>query len=100
MIITQTHQTAKNITIFTLGTEQVQALTDILCSGYVVIAMKPVHQLQIRQIVHNAQLGSPPTIPPSYIRVCAVVWKCRKAQTDTHVRDQYTFCVVYDSHEM
>jgi len=35
------------------GIEQVQALADILRLGYVVIATKPVHQLQIRQIVHN-----------------------------------------------
>jgi len=30
-----------------------QALADISRSGYVVIATKPVHRLQIRPIVHN-----------------------------------------------
>jgi len=35
------------------GVEPVQALTDISRSGYVVIATKPVHRLQIRSIVHN-----------------------------------------------
>jgi len=39
----------------------VQALADILRSGYVVIATKPVHRLQIRPIVPN--YGAPPTIP-------------------------------------
>jgi len=33
--------------------ERVQALADILRSGYVVIATKPVHRLKIRPIVHN-----------------------------------------------
>jgi len=35
------------------GLQRVQALADISCSGYVVIATKPVHRLQIRPIVHN-----------------------------------------------
>jgi len=53
---------------------------------YVVIAMKPVHQLQIHPIVHNQR--APPTIPPSYIRVCAVVCECGEEWTDrqTHRR--------------
>ena len=48
-------------------------------------------------------------MPPSYIRVCAVVWAygCGQTdrQTDTHTqrhtdaRDHNTFCVVYDSHK-
>jgi len=33
---------------------------------------------------NSAQLGAPPTIPPSYIRVCAVLWECGKGQTDRH----------------
>ena len=34
---------------------------------------------------NSAQLGgTPPTIPPSYIRVRAVVWKCGEGQTHTH----------------
>jgi len=39
---------------------------------YVVIATKPVDRLQIRPVVHN--YGAPPTIPPTYIPVPAVVW--------------------------
>jgi len=46
---------------------------------YVVIAMKPVHRLQICPIVHNYRAS--PTIPPSYIRICAVVWECGKGET-------------------
>ena len=68
---------------------------------YVVVATKPVHRLQIRQIVHNQR--APRTIPPSYIRVHAVVWECGEGQTDrqtdTHRRpwfsDQYTFRLGY-----
>jgi len=45
-----------------------------------------------------------PTIPPSYIRVRAVVWECGEGQTDrethTDARDHYTFRDVYDSREM
>jgi len=26
---------------------------------------------------------APPTIPPTYIRLCAVVWECGEGQTDT-----------------
>jgi len=35
------------------GIERVHALVDISSSRYVVIAIKPVHQLQIRPTVHN-----------------------------------------------
>jgi len=48
---------------------------------YVVIAMKPVHRLQIRRIVHNYR--APPTIPSTNIWVHAVVWECSKGQTNT-----------------
>jgi len=41
---------------------------------YVVIATKPMHRL------HNYR--APPTIPPTYIWVCAVVWDWGKGQTD------------------
>ena len=52
--------------------------------------------------LNSAQLGGTPTIPPSYIRVRAVVRECGKGQTDRHTdaRDQYTSRVVYDSREM
>ena len=46
---------------------------------YVAIAMKPVHQLQIRPIVHN---GTKLQVP-SCIRVRVVVWECGEGQTDT-----------------
>jgi len=56
---------------------------------------------------NSAQLGAPPTIPPSYIRVCAVVRECGEGQTDRQTdtqtavtTDDYTFRVVYDSREM
>jgi len=50
-----------------------------------------VHRLKIRPIVHNQE--APPTIPPSYIRVRAVMWTCGEGQTqtDTDASDQYTF---------
>ena len=59
----------------------------------VTIATQPVHQLQIRPIVHN--WGASPTTPPSYIRVRAIVWACgcgqtrrqTHRQTHTDVRD-------------
>jgi len=60
---------------------------------------------------NSAQVGSTPTIPPSYIRVLAVVWVCgegQKTHTQTHRQththtdghEHYTFLVVYDSREM
>ena len=54
----------------TPGIERVQALADIPRSGYVVIATKPVHRLQIRPIVYN--YGGPLTIPPAYILIRGV----------------------------
>ena len=53
---------------------------------YVVIATKPVHRLQIRPIMHNYK--EPPTIPPTYTRVRAVVWECGERQTDTQPHRQ------------
>jgi len=47
----------------------------------VVVATKSVHRLQIRPIVHDWR--APPTIPPSYVRVHAVVWEWGRRQTDT-----------------
>jgi len=53
---------------------------------------------------NSAQIGGIPTIPPSYIRVRAIVWACGRGQTDRHTqrdeRDHNTFRVVYDSREM
>jgi len=49
-----------------------------------------MYRLQIYQIVNNKR--APLTIPPSYIRVCAVVWACSKGQTDiqTHIQTRVT----------
>jgi len=38
---------------FKPGIERVQTLADISRSHYVVIATKPMHELQIRPVVHN-----------------------------------------------
>jgi len=54
-----------------------------LGSRYVVIATQPVPRLQIRPIVHNAQLGGSLYHAPSYIRVRAVLWAYGREQTDT-----------------
>jgi len=40
-----------------------------------------MHQLQIRPIVHNAQLGGTPYHSPTYSCVRAVVWECGEGQT-------------------
>ena len=47
---------------------------------YAVIAIKSA---PIANPPNSAQLESTPTIPPSYIQVCAVVWECLEGQTDT-----------------
>jgi len=53
---------------------------------YVIIETKPVHRLQICPTLHNYR--APTTIPPSYIRVCAVMWECGEGQTDTQTDTQ------------
>ena len=73
---------------------------------YTVMCMdcKSARRIVVISIIANppnsAQLGGTPTIPPSYIRVRAVVWECGRGQTHTDARDQYTFCVVYDARKM
>ena len=83
-------------------TECVQALTDVSRSALCYHGNESVHRLQIRPIMHKQT--APPTIPPSYIRVRAVMWECGEEQTDRHSdgRDQYTFCLAlgYASREM
>ena len=54
----------------------------------VVIATKSMHRLQIHPIVHNQR--APPTIPPSYIQVHAVVWECGEGQTETDTQTAVT----------
>jgi len=81
--------------------KRVQALADISCSALC------CHSNETRAPIANppnsAQLEDTPTIPPTYIRVRAVVWAVgmrRGTDTQTDTRDQYTFRVVYDSREM
>jgi len=51
-------------------------------------------------------MGAASTMPPSYIRVRAVVWAYGRGQSDRHTdthtdaRDHNTFGVVYDSRKM
>jgi len=72
--------------------------------SYAVTATKPIHRLQIHQTAHNYRAR--PIIPPTYIRVRAVVWECGEGQRDIHTdrytdgRDQYTFRRGYASREM
>jgi len=64
-----------------------------------------MHRLQIR-INNNAEQEAPPTTPPTYIRVRAVLWECGKGQRDTETdrhtdgRGQYTFHLGYVSRQM
>jgi len=44
-------------------------------------------------------MGAPPTIPPSYIWVRAVVWECGEGQTDTHTQTRVT-TILYISHRL
>jgi len=61
------------------GIERVQALTDIshlaLCCP-----SNETHAL-IANLPNSTQLEGPPTIPPTYIQVRAVVWECGEGQT-------------------
>jgi len=59
--------------------------------------MQPMHQFQIRPIVHNK--GHP--IPfPSYIRIRAIVWACGPGQTDRHTQRQTRAWRQYISHHL
>jgi len=60
------------------GIERVQALADISHSALY------CHSNEITNPPNSAQLEGTPTIPPTYIRVCAVVWECGEGQTDRH----------------
>ena len=67
---------------------RLQALADISRSALC------CHSNETRAAIENpsnsAQLEGTPTIPPSYIRVCAVVWKCGKGQTHRQWRNKDT----------
>jgi len=53
----------------------------------------------IANLPSSAQVDSTRTMPPSYIRVHAVVWECGDGQTDRHTdgHGQYTFHLSYAS---
>jgi len=78
--------------------ERVQALADILRSRYVFKATQPVNRLQIRSTVHN--YGAPPTIPPSYIRVGAVVWAYARGQTHRQTDRQTRVIIIHFASSM
>ena len=60
---------------------------------YVPIATKSVHRLQ--KSPNSAQLEGTPTIPPSYIRVRAVVWECGQGQTHGYTDTQAAMTIIY-----
>jgi len=66
------------------GIKRVQALADISRSGYVVIATKPVHRLQICPIVHDKR--APATIPHLHPGPCSSVGMRRGTDRQTHRR--------------
>jgi len=81
------------------GIQRVQALDDISRSAL------RCHSNEARAPIANppntAQLEDTPTIPPTYIRVRAVVWECGEGQTDRHTdRQTHTKTRVYDSRQM
>jgi len=80
-------------TIPETGIERVQALADISRSALC------CHSNETRAPIANppnsAQLEGTPTIPPTYIQVCAVVWECGEGQTDRHTDTQTTVITIY-----
>jgi len=68
----------------TPGIERVQALADISRSALCCHSNETC--APIANLPNSAQLGGTHYHSPSYIRVRAVVWACRKGQTDTHRR--------------
>jgi len=81
------------------GIERVQALADISHSALC------CHSNETRALIailpNSAQLEGIPTIHPTYIWLCPVVWGMRRG-TDRHTdsSDQHTFRFGYASHEM
>jgi len=78
-----------------------------ICSAHITVCIFYVccDSNEIRAPIANppnhAQLEGTPTILPSYIRVCAVVWECGERQTDTTDGcGRHTFRLGYASHEM
>ena len=44
---------------------------------------------------NSAQLDGTRTIPPTYIRVRAVVWECGEGQTDRHTDTQTAVTIIH-----
>jgi len=61
-----------------------KALADISRSRYVVNETRA----PIANLPNSAQIEGTPTIPPSYIRVRAVVWECGEGQRHRHTDTQ------------
>jgi len=64
--------------------ERVQALSDISRSVLRYHSNKTC--APTANLPNSAQLEGTPTILPTYIRVCEVVWECCEGQTDTHTQ--------------
>jgi len=90
------------------GIERVQALADVSRSTPWCHSNETC--TPIANPPNSAQLEGTPTILPTYIQVCAVVWKCGEGRTVRHTDrhkdkhtdacDQYTFRLGYASREM
>ena len=52
----------------------------------------------IANLRNSAQLWGTPIIPPTYIRIRAVVWECGEGQTDRQTRRQDTQTAVTNIH--
>jgi len=70
------------------GIERLQALADISRSAQCCHSNET--HAPIVNPPNSAQLNGTPTIPPSYIRVHAVVWEWGKGQTDSHDHMRFT----------
>jgi len=65
-----------------------QAVADILRSALCCYSNET--RTPIPNPPNAAQLGGTPTIPPSYIRIRAVMCACGRGQTDTHTQTRVT----------
>jgi len=73
--------------------ERVQALAYILRSALCCHSNET--RAQIANPPNSAELEGIPTIPPTYIRVRAVVWECDKRQADRHTDTQTAVTTVH-----
>jgi len=89
----------KNNKIQNQAQSKYKHLLTFLIRHYVVIATKPMHQVQICQIVHNHR--APPTIPPNlHPGPCSSVGMQRWTDRHTDDSDHYTFHLSYALCEM